>query len=146
MALAAFFGDSSESLQMVYGCRRKEQIEALVDFIPGTVTSENFARLLPYATFINTGQGATVDETAILAVMAARPDLTVLLDVTWPEPPDPASSRYRLENVIVSPHNSGSQGHEVVPMADTMIAEIHLLLSGMPLRYSVSLEQLKTMA
>ena len=112
----------------------------------GMLTGSLFERMPPYATFINTGRGATVDEPGMLAVFSRRPDLTALLDVTYPEPPAPDSLIYQLDNVLLSPHIAGSLGREVLRQADTVIAEFHRLRKGEPLCYAVSLEMLKTMA
>jgi phosphoglycerate dehydrogenase-like enzyme len=112
----------------------------------GLITRDLFEKLPEWATFINTGRGATLDEEGLLDVMAARPDLTALLDVTFPEPPLPESRIYPLENVVLTPHIAGSSGHEVVRMADYMIEEYRRFRAGQPLRYGVTLEQLKTMA
>jgi phosphoglycerate dehydrogenase-like enzyme len=112
----------------------------------GMLTRSLFEKLQPNATFINSGRGATVDEAGMLAVFAERPDLTGLLDVTFPEPPAPDSPLYQLENVLLSPHIAGSINHEVLRQADAVIAEFHRLQSGEPLRYAVTLEMLKTMA
>jgi phosphoglycerate dehydrogenase-like enzyme len=112
----------------------------------GMLTRELFARMPAHATFINTGRGATLDEAGMLAVMAERPDLTALLDVTYPEPPDPSSPIYALENVLLSPHIAGSVGPEVLRQADAVIEEWQRYRRGEPLRHAVSLEMLKTMA
>jgi phosphoglycerate dehydrogenase-like enzyme len=110
------------------------------------LTRSLFESLQPYATFINTGRGATVDEASMLAVLAQRPDLTALLDVTEPEPPQPDSPIYQLENVLLSPHIAGSIDREVLRQADYMLEEYRRFKNGEPLLYSVSLEMLKTMA
>ena len=60
-----------------------------------------FASMREGATFINTGRGAQVIEADLIAVLKARPDLTALLDVTWPEPPAPDSELWRLPNVVI---------------------------------------------
>jgi phosphoglycerate dehydrogenase-like enzyme len=112
----------------------------------GMLTRNLFESMQPYATFINSGRGATIDEAGMLDVLAQRPDLTALLDVTYPEPPLPESLIYRLENVYLSPHIAGSLGNEVLRQADYAIEEYHRLVNGEPLRYSVTLEMLKTMA
>ncbi len=112
----------------------------------GMLAKHLFERLQPYATFINSGRGATVDEAGMLDVLARRPDLTALLDVTYPEPPEPDSPIYRLENVYLSPHIAGSLGKEVLRQADYAIEEFHRFRSGQSLRYAVTLEMLKTMA
>jgi phosphoglycerate dehydrogenase-like enzyme len=112
----------------------------------GLLRKELFERMQPYATFINSGRGATLDEEGMLDVFASRPDLTALLDVTDPEPPAAESRTYQLDNVLLSPHIAGSLGNEVLRQADYAIEEFHRFRRGEPLRYSVSLEMLKTMA
>jgi phosphoglycerate dehydrogenase-like enzyme len=112
----------------------------------GLLTQSLFESMQPYATFINSGRGATVDEPAMLDVLSRRPDLTALLDVTDPEPPSTDSRIYQMENVLLSPHIAGSLGMEVLRQADFVIEEFRRLRKGEPLRYSVTLEMLKTMA
>jgi phosphoglycerate dehydrogenase-like enzyme len=105
-----------------------------------------FASMRPNATFINTGRGAQVNEPELLAVLKARPDLTALLDVTHPEPPEAGSEFYTLPNAHLSSHIAGSINDEVLRMADYMIEEFSNWRDGKPLRYAVSLEMLATMA
>ena len=112
----------------------------------GMLTGALFERMQPYATFINSGRGATVNEPEMLDVFSRRPDLTALLDVTEPEPPEANSQIYQLENILLSPHIAGSLGNEVLRQADYVIEEFQRYRKGEPLRYSVSLEMLKTMA
>jgi phosphoglycerate dehydrogenase-like enzyme len=112
----------------------------------GMLRRDLFERMQPYAAFINTGRGATVDEAGMLDVFSRRPDLTALIDVTYPEPPAPDSPFYRLENVLLSPHMAGSIGAEVSRQADWTIEEYTRFAAGQPLRYAVTLEMLKTMA
>jgi phosphoglycerate dehydrogenase-like enzyme len=107
---------------------------------------EHFARMRPGATFINTGRGQTVDQPALVRVLDARPDLTALLDVTDPEPPEADSPLYTLPNAHLTSHIAGSIGMEVVRMADYVIEEFQAWDAGKPLRYAVSLAQLETMA
>jgi phosphoglycerate dehydrogenase-like enzyme len=112
----------------------------------GMLTRNLFESLQPYATFINSGRGATIDEAGMRDVMTRRPDLTALLDVTFPEPPLPDNPIYQLENVYLSPHIAGSLGNEVLRQADYVIEEYHRFIKGEALKYSVTLEMLKTMA
>lgn len=105
-----------------------------------------FASMRPGATFINTGRGATVLEADLAAVMAARPDLTALLDVTFPEPASADSPWHSLENVRLSSHIAGSNGKEVVRMADYCLEEFEAWKAGRPLRFQVTAEMLSTMA
>jgi phosphoglycerate dehydrogenase-like enzyme len=105
-----------------------------------------FSSMRPGATFINTGRGATVDEAALASVLAARPDLTALLDVTDPEPAPADSPWHSLENARLSSHIAGSNGNEVVRMADYCLEEFRAWRAGRPLRYQVTREMLAKMA
>lgn len=105
-----------------------------------------FASMRENATFINTGRGAQVVEGELIEVLSARPDLTALLDVTFPEPPAANSPLYTLPNVQLSSHIAGSLGDEVVRMADYVLEEFERWTRGQALRYAVSLEMLETMA
>lgn len=105
-----------------------------------------FERMLPYSTFLNTGRGAQVVEEELIRVLKSRPDLTAILDVTYPEPPEEGSKLYTLENCILTPHIAGSTGREVRRMGDYMRAEYENFVSGKPCKYEVTLEMLKTMA
>ena len=77
----------------------------------------HFESMREGATFINTGRGRQIDEKALIDVFSARPDLTALLDVTYPEPPAKDSPLWTLPNVLVTAHIAGSLGDEVRRMA-----------------------------
>lgn len=112
----------------------------------GMLRGCHFAAMRPYATFLNTGRGAQVVEEELCRVLAERPDLTAVLDVTEPEPPLADSPFYGLPNCILSPHIAGSLGDEVCRMAEYMLEEFRLYTAGKPTRYSVTLKMLETMA
>jgi phosphoglycerate dehydrogenase-like enzyme len=116
-----------------------------LEWTRGTLTGALFASMRDGATFINTGRGAQVVEADLIATLKARPDLTALLDVTWPEPPPPDSEWWRLPNVVISPHIGGTVGNEVVRLADCMIEEFEAWQAGKPLRYQVTKEIFRTM-
>ncbi|MBR4749487.1 MAG: hydroxyacid dehydrogenase [Abditibacteriota bacterium] len=105
-----------------------------------------FSRMLPCATFINTGRGAQVVEQDLVKILTERPDLTALLDVTDPEPPVESSPFFGLDNCILTPHIAGSSGREVARMAEYMAEEFAAFSQGKPVRYMVTEEMLRTMA
>jgi phosphoglycerate dehydrogenase-like enzyme len=111
----------------------------------GVLTKKFFESMRDGATFINTGRGAQVLEADMIAVLKARPDLTALLDVSWPEPPPPDSELWKLSNVVISPHIGGTTGHEVTRLADCAIEEFEAWQAGRKLRYEVTREIFKTM-
>ena len=105
-----------------------------------------FGAMREDATFINTGRGAQVVEADLIEVLQQRPDLTALLDVTFPEPPEADSPLYILPNVQLSSHIAGALNNEVVRLADYAIEEFRNWEAGRPLRYGVTLEMLQIMA
>lgn len=112
----------------------------------GLFTRAHFESMLPYATFINTGRGAQVQEDALIDVLTQRPDLTAVLDVTFPEPPVPESPFYTLDNCVLTPHIAGSSGNEVHRMAQYMADELSRHLSGETCKYEVTIPMLERMA
>jgi phosphoglycerate dehydrogenase-like enzyme len=112
----------------------------------GLITGELVASMKTGATLINTSRGAVIDEPGLFTVLAARTDLTAILDVTHPEPPKPDSPLFTLPNVILTPHIAGSMGPEIARMGRWMVDELSRKLSGQPLKHSVSREMLARMA
>ena len=112
----------------------------------GILNGALFAQMKPYATFINTGRGAQVVEKDLAEVLRMRPDLTALLDVTYPEPPAPEHPFYILPNCFLTPHIAGSSGREVARMGEYMMDAYKRFVGGIPCAYEVSCEMLKTMA
>lgn len=102
--------------------------------------------LRPNAVFINTGRGATVDETALCQILKARADLTALLDVTDPEPPGPGAELVELPNVHLTTHIAGGINDEVKRMADLCIDEFDRYSRDEPLEHAVTLEALDRLA
>lgn len=112
----------------------------------GMLDGKLFESMLPYSTFINTGRGAQVVESDLIKVLKERPDITALLDVTFPEPPESDSEFYTLPNCILTPHIAGSTGNEVRRMGEYMKEEYKKFIQNEPCKYEVTLEMLKTMA
>ena len=60
--------------------------------------------------FINTCRGAQVDGADLTGTLKKRPDITALLDVTFPEPPGVDSELWILLNVWITPISVGPLG------------------------------------
>lgn len=112
----------------------------------GIISRELLAKMKPYATFINTGRGAQVDEQGLIDVLKEREDLVALLDVTATEPLESTSELYNLENVVLTPHIAGSQANEVKRMSDLIVDELERYLHGEPCLYEITPEKFKNMA
>lgn len=112
----------------------------------GMIDGNLLHSMLPNAAFINTGRGAQVVESELIAALKACPDRTALLDVTWPEPPEEGSEFYTLPNVFLTPHIAGSQNNEWARMALYMVEEFERTEDHLPVRYEVTEKMLETMA
>lgn len=112
----------------------------------GLVTGDLLRRIPQNGTFINTARGAVVNEPEMIEVLKERPDLTALLDVTYPEPPVPESPLYELDNVFLTPHIAGSQAGECGRMGSYMADELERFLNGEDLLYHVSEKAFRRMA
>jgi phosphoglycerate dehydrogenase-like enzyme len=100
----------------------------------------------PGATLINTSRGAVINEPELCEALAERPDLTAILDVTHPEPPEEDSPLFQLPNVILTPHIAGSMSGEVTRMGRWMVDEFLRYLAGKPLKHVVTRHMLERMA
>ena len=112
----------------------------------GILKGSHFEKMKENATFINTGRGAQIVEEEMLAVLAKRPDICALLDVTVEEPPKPESDFFKLPNIVLTPHIAGSMSNEVRRMAELMIDEFAKYLANEPLDYEITFEKLERMA
>ncbi|TVY11370.1 hydroxyacid dehydrogenase [Paenibacillus cremeus] len=112
----------------------------------GILNKEQFDRMLPYATFINTGRGKQVVEPDLISALRDVPTRTAILDVTFPEPVHRESELLKLDNVILTPHIAGSNGTEVERMAKYAMEEFRRYVQEEAMQYQVSLKMLETMA
>lgn len=110
----------------------------LLDETRGLVRGSHVASMKKYATLINTSRGPVIRHDEFERVLAQRPDLTAILDVTDPEPPAISSILYDLPNVIVTPHIAGSLGNECRRMGATMVEELRRYVAHQPLQWIVT--------
>jgi phosphoglycerate dehydrogenase-like enzyme len=106
----------------------------------GMITGDHIGSMKQGATFLNTARGAVVREGEMTAVLARRPDLQAVLDVTDPEPPVKGSPLYTLPNVVVTPHIAGSRDNECRRMGRLMVDELKRYLAGDPMKWAVTPE------
>lgn len=129
--------------------RECDVISLHAPWIPETermITGKLITSMKEGATLINTSRGAVVEEEEMIGVLVRRPDLTAVLDVTYPEPAAVDSPLRSLPNVVLTPHIAGSMQRECARMGKWMVDELRRYLAGEPLRWSVTREQLARMA
>lgn len=112
----------------------------------GMIGAALLTAMRPGAVFINTGRGRTVNELDLIEVLRQRPDLTALLDVTYPEPLNENNALRMLPNALITSHIAGAIHDEVYRLADLCIAELDRYLRSEPLHHEVRLEALELMA
>lgn len=104
----------------------------------GVLNGDLFSRMREGAVFINTGRGLQVNESEMLDVLEKRKDLTALLDVTKPEPPQANSRLFTLPNVQLTTHIAGALNNETRRLANCVIDEFQRYLKGLPLQFDIS--------
>lgn len=110
------------------------------------IKKEHLFSMRPYATFINTGRGAQLDEMELKDALLADPTRTALMDVLDNEAAADANPLLYLRNCIVSPHMAGSSGNEVHRMSESMLDTFAAVRAGEKVACEVTLAQLETMA
>lgn len=80
----------------------------LTEATRGAISREIIARMKPTAWLLNIARGAIVDEPALIEALQAKRIGGAALDVFTTEPLPPESPLWKLENVIITPHHSGS--------------------------------------
>ncbi len=140
-------GVRSATLREVF--EQSDVISLHTPWLPETermITGAHLASMKTGATFINTARGAIVCEEELVSVFQKRSDLTAILDVTYPEPPDPLSKLWTLPNVILSPHIAGAMGPECARLGEAMLSELDRWIEGQPLRWKVTQAQIDRIA
>jgi len=105
-----------------------------------------FSKMKENAVFINTGRGAQVVEEDLIRALREKPDMTAVLDVTYPEPPVEGSPFYELENVFLTPHIAGAFGKETERLGEYVLEEFRKFTAGEKSPAEVTLKMLETMA
>ncbi|MCU0791267.1 MAG: hydroxyacid dehydrogenase [Opitutaceae bacterium] len=144
---AAISGVKSVPLDELF--RLSDVVSIHTPVLPETIgfIGGDLVRLMkPEATLINTARGVILDQPAVVAALRERPDLTAVLDVTNPEPPEPSDPLFALPNVIVTPHIAGSHGSECSRLGSYMVEELQRFLHDRPLCWRITQEMSHRMA
>jgi glyoxylate reductase len=76
----------------------------LNDQTRGLFGAAEFRKMKPTAVFVNTARGPVVNQAALTEALRDGTIFAAGLDVTDPEPPDPADPLLQLPNLVVVPH------------------------------------------
>lgn len=113
--------------------------DAVVLALPGTALTERMlsreaiAQAKPGITVVNVGRGSTVDELALIEALISGQVGFAALDVFAVEPLPQDNPLWGLPNVLVSPHNAGTDVGEERRIAELFAANATRLIHGEPL-------------
>ena len=111
-------GPSEPGIDRVVAADRLAEVVGEADYLAiaapltsatrGAISREVISRMKPTAWIMNIARGAIVDEPAIVEALQAKRIAGAALDVFTTEPLPKESPLWTLENVIITPHHSGS--------------------------------------
>ncbi|MEM8495655.1 MAG: hydroxyacid dehydrogenase [Planctomycetota bacterium] len=118
----------------------------LLDETRGMIRGEHLRSMRSGSSFLNTARGAVVNEPEMCDVLAERPDLTAVLDVTHPEPPSADSPLWTLPNVVLTPHIAGALGRECGRLGEHAVTQLFAYLDNRPIDGLVTQTSFQRMA
>jgi len=107
----------------------------------GMVSEAQFEAMKPGTVLINVSRGALVDEPAMIRALQEGKLAGAGLDVFVVEPLPEDSPLWDMENVLVTPHNSGANPHYNERATDLFCDNLARFLRGEPLRNLVDFER-----
>jgi phosphoglycerate dehydrogenase-like enzyme len=99
--------------------------------------ARRLALLPPRARVVNVGRGPLVDEAALIAALAEKRLAGAALDVFAIEPLPAESPLWRMPNVIVTPHSSGTSPGNHVRACEIFVDNVGRFARGAPLRNEI---------
>jgi len=120
-----------------------ERSDYLVITVPSTpetrgmLGAAELGRLRPGAVLINVARGDVVDERALIAALRSRHLRGAGLDVFAHEPLPPDSELWSLDNVLITPHVSGTTTRFWRREVDLIVDNVGRYRAGEPLRNEV---------
>lgn len=106
----------------------------------GAIDRDFLAAMKPTAYIYNIGRGVTIDQDALIETLREGRIAGAGLDVTTPEPLPPDNPLWEMENVILTPHVSGSSPQTRRRGLEFFIANLNRYLAGEELRSMVDKE------
>jgi phosphoglycerate dehydrogenase-like enzyme len=106
---------------------------ALTPATRGLIGEPQIARLKPDAVLVNVARGAVVDEAALIEALRAGRIRGAGLDVTCEEPLPLDSPLWRMENVIITPHVSGTSPQTWRRQMEFLCENLRRYAAGEPL-------------
>lgn len=143
-------GPSGAGIDRVVAADQLAEVVAEADYLAiaapltpatrGAVSREVIARMKPTAWIMNIARGAIVDEPAMVEALQGRRIAGAALDVFTTEPLPKDSPLWALDNVIVTPHHSGSSPRAAERTLTLFAENLRRYKAGEPLINRVDFE------
>jgi phosphoglycerate dehydrogenase-like enzyme len=105
------------------------------------IGEEELQALKPSAYIIDLSRGGIIDHSALIPALKEKRIAGVALDVFPEEPLPPENPLWKLPNVILTPHISGSTAHYDERAVELFAENLHRYLAGLPLFNRVDVER-----
>lgn len=105
----------------------------LTDRTRGLIGARELALMKPNGVIINVARGAIIDQPALVQALQEKRLRGAGLDVTSPEPLPFDSPLWEMENVLITPHVSGSSPRTWQRQFDFFLENLRRYLAGEPL-------------
>ncbi|MFW6437806.1 MAG: hydroxyacid dehydrogenase [Armatimonadota bacterium] len=139
---------SVEKVELNALFERSDHVTVHAPRLPTTekmIGDEQLSLLRDGATLVNTSRGSVIDHDALFKHAQAR-RIHVCLDVTTPEPLEPDSPFRQLDNVIITPHVSGSGYYGYHLIGDMTVQALVDCFAGNPVDGAVPMHRFETIA
>ena len=113
---------------------------ALNEKTKGLIGKEHFDLLPEGALFVNTARGAIIRQKEMEKFLVERPDVTAILDVYSPEPPEADNVMRSLKNVYLMPHRGGPTNDRYPHIGRKVVEDIVHFANGEPLELEITRE------
>jgi phosphoglycerate dehydrogenase-like enzyme len=124
-----------------------QECDFVVVTLPLTSDTENLIGeeelqvLKPSAYIIDLSRGGIIDHSALIPALKEKRIAGAALDVLPEEPLPPENPLWKLPNVILTPHISGSTAHYDERAVDLFAENLHRYLAGLPLFNRIDVER-----
>ena len=135
--------EPTDNFDEMWGLDRQREALSLTDYAvmaapltPDTyhlMGRAEFDSMKASAVFINIARGDTVDEDALIAALQNETIAGAVLDVFHTEPLPPDSPLWTMDNVLVTPHSSGTTRSSEQKTLDIICGNIERFRNGQPL-------------
>ncbi|KAB7707065.1 3-phosphoglycerate dehydrogenase [Bacillus aerolatus] len=110
----------------------------LTEATKGTIGSREFSWMKSSAYFVNASRGGVVKENDLVEVLQAGKIAGAGIDVFEVEPPDKRNPLFKLDNVIVSPHNAALTKEGSIRMAVHAAMQVDQVFTGVKPSWNVN--------